>query len=492
MNLRPIEVSCPLEPRSPTCPIPLTAIQARIWKGSLRADGGRISLRLCATAVRIVGSINLALLQQSIDAIVRRHEALRTRIVVKDGRPQQQVDSDPAQPLLSVIDLLDKSLSPHTEVARLAQEYIDTPIDLAAGPLFEAKIWRLSNDEHVLVMLVDHIVSDGVSNGILTREVWECYRQGLLGLSGPIILPEIPVQFPDYAVWLGRTHLVWMAEHAEYWRQHLRDASASIIPADHNMRDDAAAVGITKLVEFGDQLTADLRQASRRERSLLSVFVLAAYAVVLSSWCAAEDLLVLFPSHGRHQPALRNMVGFVANMLLLRIHVNREKTFGELLAEVKGEIAAALEHRDYDRVPDFMPQCTTEVVFNWQSTHSKQGALDHHVVLECGHPLSRSFELGAGSQAERSGTSNPPKVLPFLARSPDTPKLVPVFFDTPSSVQMTVTFDPNVLAPATIESFIRSLLSVAREATEQPMPSVAALLRWVTVGKKPPEAEAVR
>lgn len=476
VNLQLLDLDSQIEPRPPKSAIPLTAMQARIWNGSLKADGSRPSLRLCASAVRLAGPLNLALLQRSMEIVIQRHEALRTRIVLKNGSPYQQIEPVPAH-VLGVVDLSDRLPHARGEVSRLAQEFIDTPIDLAVGPLFEAKVWRLSDDEHVLILLVDHIVSDGMSNGILTREVWECYRRGMFGQPEPVSVPPIHMQFPDYAFWQAQTRLAWMEKHAEYWRAHLRGARPTVIPSDHRPLDGKPVAGMTQHLPFGEELTAALREAAKRERTLLSVFVLSAYAVVLSAWCKTEDLLVAFPSHGRHQPALRNVVGFVANTLLLRIHVGGAQTFGDLLAQVKREIAAAFEHRDFDRVPELLPECTTQVSFNWQATHSKQGPVDHHVILECAGSLSRSVDLDADTEGDKSHTTNQLRVLPFPARTPDSGKFVPVFFDTPSGLHVTITFDRNILAPATVDEFGRRLMTIAKEACRPPTPRIESLLR---------------
>jgi hypothetical protein len=419
---------------------------------------------MCASAVRILGPLSLDLLQTSLEIVIRRHEALRTRIVLNDGGPYQQIEPVPPR-VLSTIDLSDQPPHARGDVSRLVQESIDTPIDLAVGPLFEAKLWKLSDDEHVLILLIDHMVSDGVSNGILTREIWECYGRAMLGQ--PISLPQIPVQFADYAVWQAQTYPAWMEKHAEYWRQHLRGAGPTVIPADQSLLDGKSAGVLTKHIPFGDELTAALRGAARRERALLSVLVLSAYAVVLSAWCTTQDLLVAFPFHGRHRPALRNVVGFVTNTLLLRIHVEREQTFGELLAQVKREIASALEHRDFDRVPDFLPEYEAKGVgINWQTTHSRHGPLDHDVALE---------------GVDQSYTTNQLRVLAFPTRSPAYVRFVPLIFDTPSALHMTIAFDPKILAPLTIEKFGRSLLIVCKEICQHPMPCIESLLGKVDV-----------
>jgi non-ribosomal peptide synthetase component F len=268
-----------------------------------------------------------------------------------------------------------------------------------------------------------------------------------------------------------------MEKHAEYWRQTLHGAVPTVIPADKHLSDAPPASGITTHIPFGEEVTVALREAARRECCLLSVFVLAAYAVVLSAWCGTEDLLVIFPSHGRHHAALRNVVGFVANMLLLRIKIKREQTFGDLLRQVKHVVAASLAHRDFDRLAEFLPEYTTEVAFNWQPTHSKTGALDHFVMLECADQLSASFELGVRSPAEQSEPATQLRVLPFPASTPGLVKFQPVLFDTPSGIHMTVMFDPNILAPATIETFARRLLSIARGVCRDSTTCLGSLLR---------------
>lgn len=479
MSSQSIALDSPLEPRPPGCLIPLTALQARRWNSSLKADGTRPHLRMCVTVVRVLGPLSLSLLQRSIEVVIGRHEALHTRIVMKGGTPYQQIEPTPPY-VLSCIDLSDQQPRASSEASRLVQKFIDTPVDRVTAPPFEAKVWKLGDCEHVLVMLIDNLFSDGTSNGIISREVWECYRQGDLSQPDPAILPPVRLQFPDYAVWQAQTHLHWMEKHAEYWRQYLSGARPTAIPEDRCLSEEKPATGTTKHIPFGEELTVALRDTARRERSLLSVITLVAYAIVLSAWCKTGDLLVALASHGRHQQALRNTVGYVANYLLLRIKIKREQTLGELIAQVKHDMAAAFAHRDFDRLPDFLPEYTTEVVFNWQATHSKQGPLDHHVMFECADQLVCPSEAGLAAQIEKTHATNQIRILPFPARTPDLVKFGAVFFDTPSGIHMTVTFDPSILAPRTIDLFHRCLLMVAKEICQCPAPSIASLLAKVS------------
>src|SRR6202000_2033096 len=116
---------------------------------------------------------------------------------------------------------------------RLAQQFADEPIDLSVGPVFEAALLRISVREHVLILLLDHIVSDAASWGILSKEIWTSYSQAAHGQSS--LLPNLSVQFPDYAVWQQRTHGAWLRKHEAYWRGHLSGAPRIRMPRDEGL-----------------------------------------------------------------------------------------------------------------------------------------------------------------------------------------------------------------------------------------------------------------
>jgi hypothetical protein len=485
MELEQLDLTTPIQPRLPGHPIPLTAIQRRIWNRSLDLNGTRPSLRLCATAVRILGRFDPVLFKQSVDAVVRRHESLRSRFVSIDGVPHQEVA--PGAHSFNIVELL--QLDPATadqEVMRQAQDFIDRPIDLGVGPLFEVRLWKLRDDDHVLVMLIDHMISDGMSNGILTGEIWKSYEHVVRG--EPLDLPALPVQFGDYAVWQERTRQSWMREHAEFWRRHLSDARPTGIPFQHHSSDGIQPVGLTAHIPFGEALTARLRKAAQGERSLLSIFILAAYAVVISSWSRQQDLLIAFPAHGRNQPVLRNMVGFVANVLHLRVPVLGHETLRDLLSRVRDEVAAALRHRDFDRVPDFIPECTTDVMFNWQTTHSIRGAVEHHTILE----FATALDTLHSSQRERADLQpEKPQILPLPARTPSNLKFSPVIFDLPASLHMAVAYRPDLIALTTVRAVCRNLMFVAEQLAESPTQRVSSVLSELERGRSSQTGAAI-
>jgi len=166
-------------------------------------------------------------------------------------------------------------------------------------------------------------------------------------------------------------------------------------------------------------------------------------------------------------------------MLFLRIRIDGEKTFAELLSDVKREIAAAFEHRDFDRVPDLFPLNETDISFNWQTTYSKGAPLDHHVMLECADHLPQPAPIPSPSPFGHSSEADQLRILPFPARSPYLRKFDPVFFDTATNVHMVVTYDPGILTPLTIELFCRCLLILVKEICQNSALQIAPLLERI-------------
>jgi hypothetical protein len=415
---------------------------------------------LCASAVRILGPLDPDLLRKGIDATVQRHESLRTRFRSQNGQLCQQVDSS-NDPVFTVIDLSELPLSAAERAAQpLVQEFIDAPVDLSAGPLFEARAWKLGTNDYILVLLIDHMISDGLSNGILCREIWSSYQRAARGESP--VLPRLAVQFADYAVWQERTREPWMAAHSAYWSRHLQGIRRMELPKDDASSSERRCDGSMLHLPFGEPLTTSLRQTARAERTLTSLLVLTAYAVVMSSWCRQEDLLILFASHGRQQPGLQNVIGFVATFLPLRVAVRGDATLHALIEQIKHELAAALRHRDFDRVPDFVPQCKSEAIFNWQIVASERSALDQHTMLE--------------AVAPRDALKDELLIEPLAVRFPNRAKFVPVIFDTASGLHLTVNFRPDLLASTTVGRFGRNLLLVARELVADASRRIAPLL----------------
>jgi hypothetical protein len=287
------------------------------------------------------------------------------------------------------------------------------------------------------------LISDGISNALLSRDVWNGYDAAARG--APPSLPPIPVQFPDYCVWLHRTRNAWSRDHEQYWRKHLEDAPRNTIPELDGLPKPAA--GVTSHVRFGIALSTALRDAAKREGTFLSNVMLAVYAAVMSRWCGQEDLLVISPIHGRHgRPEVQHAIGLFVNRLYLRINVRSSDTLRDLLSQVHGEMESALAHRDFDRVPHFIPECTTELEFHWR-------------------PLSwRGRAVPAGT-----GANQQVRRQPFFVRRPEwRTKFWSVFDETAAGICVTVHYWPHLVAPSTVERFGNHMKAVAEAVIDRP------------------------
>ena len=450
-KLPPAYLSTSIEPRAPGHPIPLTALQHRLWR-TLAKEGQPISQRMCASAVRVFGRFDPHLFQKSIEAVLQRHESLRIRFEFTDEGPSQRVHPN-CEYDFEMVNL--SELSPaerERSVRRLTQEFLDGKLDVTVSPMFEAKLWRLSDQEHVAVLALDHLVSDDISNNILTRDVWESYKRAAHGL--PVALPALPVQFADYAVWQRRTYDDWMRKHAGYWRERLINAPRTQLPPDIESASVAHPMDSTVHMPFGKQLSGALREVARREGTLLPLVVFAVYVVVMSHWLNQSELIILFVSHGRHQrPEFENMIGLLTTNLFVRIDCHKNDTLLDLLKRVDLEFHRTLEHHDFDRVPDFIPECATDLTFNWRSS---------------------SWTRRTRTTPEKHASDL--RTQPFMARAPYwSSKFWALFYDAPGGICVTVRYRPDLLPTSTIEWFGRSLQAVAQSVCQHPLSSIGSL-----------------
>lgn len=354
----------PIRPRQIGSPVPVTALQQQLLGDLVRTSVQTSIMRLVVTCVRILGALSVQVLRESLDFLMERHETLRTRIVSTDGTAWQHID-DNGKCCLAFFDL-SATTSPELEARQLVQQLIYREIDLSKGPLFEARLLRLSSQEHVLAVVLDHVVCDGVSSMRLNQEIWNVYNQCLLGSQ--ITLPSLPIQFADYAVWQERTYKLWLNKHEGYWRARLVGAPRLKLPNGSDRRLPAPICAHHHF-SLGKALTIKLRSMARRDRVPLSTIMLTLYAAVLSRWCNQHDFLVGFVSHGRNRPELANMVGYIANTMYLRIEIEESDTLLSLLKTIELELRLAIQHQDYGRVPGIFFDEAPGLFFNWTPSH---------------------------------------------------------------------------------------------------------------------------
>jgi amino acid adenylation domain-containing protein len=331
----------PIEPAGREGGLPLSYAQQRLWFID-QLDPGSPAYNL-SSAVLLRGRLDADALRRTLSEVVRRHEALRTTFEERDGRPVQVIHEH--EPLRLEVEDLSGSADAEGEARRLVEDEARTPFDLAEGPPLRARLLRLAEEEHVLAVTLHHIVSDGWSMGILIREVAGLYGAYARGEESP--LPELAVQYADYAAW-QREHLAGEAleRQLDYWRVQLCGELPTLeLPTDKPRPAMQRLAGATERAEMGDVGEA-LRGLSRREGVTPFMVLLAAWQVLLSRYTGQDDIIVGTPVAGRGRAEVEGLIGFFVNTLVLRTDLSGDPTFRELLGRVREVCLEAYAHQD--------------------------------------------------------------------------------------------------------------------------------------------------
>jgi len=323
---------------------PLSFAQERLWFLEQFEPGGS-AYNICRAA-RLTGLLKIEALEQSLSEIVRRHEVLRTRFQVVDGRPVQV--RAPAQKLsISLVELSQLSHAERDgEVARLITEEGRRTFDLSAGPLLRAMLLRLRNDDHILILTTHHIASDAWSMGILTRELWTLYEAYANDKPSP--LQDLPVQYTDYAVW-QRQWLQGEVLESElcYWRQQLGNNLPVLnLPTDRPRPALQSFRGSRQPITLPETLSAAVNELSRREGVTQFMTLLAAFNVLLHRYTNQDDILIGSPIANRNRIEIESLIGFFVNTLVLRTDLSGSPTFKELLSRLRDVCLGAYAHQD--------------------------------------------------------------------------------------------------------------------------------------------------
>jgi amino acid adenylation domain-containing protein len=298
------------------------------------------------TAVRLTGLLNLHALELTFTEIVRRHEVLRTSFVSHQGEPVQVV-APPLPMRVPVIDLSGRGeRERQAEVERLSREEAEEPFELSRGPLLRVKLLRLAEEEHILLLTMHHIISDGWSMGVLVREVATLYEAYGAGEDSP--LSELAIQYGDYAVWQRR----WLsgavlAEQVEYWRAQLGGELAVLeLPTDRVRPAVQRYRGgvVERLLDVG--LTRQVKELSRREGVTMYMVLLGGFEVLLHRYTGQEEIIVGTDVANRGRQEIEALIGFFINQLVLRIEVGGNPTFREVLRRVRAMALGAYAHQD--------------------------------------------------------------------------------------------------------------------------------------------------
>ncbi len=424
----------PLRRRLEGCPIPLTATQLQ-WLESVKAHGSWFNWRICTSTVRVSGVLDTELLRRSLEAVVRRHESLRTRIVGIDAAPEQVVDP-PTQFNLHIVNVAGTDCANSAQrVLDLCAEVATEDVDPESGPLFVAKLFRISAHDHVLICALNHLVADGVSVGLLDSDIWTQYHQGERGL--PFALPELPIQFGDYAIWRRQTYRAWLEQHENYWRERLTGAPHVRFSNGENNAIEKNPVSALLYYQFSDAVNSGLRQVARRERILLPLVMFTVYVAVVSRWFDERDLVIKVVSNARCHPELCTMIGYLASQLHLRLCISEGDSFLSLLRQVNREFFTACSHEDFDQMPDFIQAWATkgtDLHFNWWPHYEAQ------------QPFNAGLEGNSAVQ-----------LRPFPFKVPLRVRFSPIFVETPDGISLRLHYVPKVLSTQVAQRFVESL-----------------------------------
>jgi amino acid adenylation domain-containing protein len=331
-------------PRKSEGPAPLSFAQQWLWLLD-QFETGNVYYNTRGI-FRLRGPLNVAALKQSLDEIVRRHQVLRTTFPSEDGRPRQVITPHLSIPLPTT-DLCQLAENAReAEMQRLVAQESMHHFDLARGPLVRARLLRLTDREHVFVLLIPHIISDGWTMSILYRELAALYEAFSAGKPSP--LPELPIQYADYAVWQRE----WLQgevldELLSYWQKQLAGAPPTLeLPTNRPRSASQTFRGSRYRFAFSQSLTEEIKALSQQEGTTLFMTLLAAFKALLQRYTGQGDIVVGTVVAGRNRAEIEELLGCFINILVLRTNLSDNPTFRQLLGRVRQVTLGAYAHQD--------------------------------------------------------------------------------------------------------------------------------------------------
>ena len=349
----------PLQRIAGSAQLPLSYAQQRLWfLDQLMPHNNAYNIPV---GFSVHGPLNLIALEQSLNETVQRHESLRTNFINVDGQPIQVIAPNRTHELPVVSLESFPEADRQALVQRLALEESQRPFDLASDPLFRTTVFRLGDQEHVLLVVMHHIVSDGWSIDVLTRDVPRTYK--LLCQGAHSALPELPIQYADYAHWQRQ----WLQgevleQELSYWRNQLDGSLQELnLPTDRPRPSALSLKGNAVFLEVPEWLTEKLRGLSQSEGSTLFITLLASFQILLARYSGQDDIAVGTPVAGRRWVETEDLIGFFVNTLVMRTRLSGDPTIREVLRRVREVTLEAQTHQDvpFEKlVEELQPQRT--------------------------------------------------------------------------------------------------------------------------------------
>ncbi|WP_442937379.1 amino acid adenylation domain-containing protein [Nostoc sp.] len=324
--------------------LPLSYAQQRLWfLDQLEPNSAIYNIPL---ALRLVGNLNRAALEQSFQEIIDRHEALRTNFITVDGKPSQIIQAQ-INWTVSVVEC--ENLPPSEQeitTQQLAQQQAIQPFDLAEGALIRAALIVLSKTEHILLLCMHHIVSDAWSLGVFVQELAALYNAYSQGEPSP--LTPLPIQYADFGIWQRE----WLQgevlqNQISYWQQQLKDAPALLsLPTDRPRPAVQTFAGAIQEFALSVELSNQLTQLSYKQGVTLFMTLLAAFDTLLYRYTGQLDILVGSAIANREHSEIEGLIGFFINTLVLRTDLSGNPSFSELLSRVRQIALGAYSHQE--------------------------------------------------------------------------------------------------------------------------------------------------
>ncbi|MDJ0841406.1 MAG: amino acid adenylation domain-containing protein, partial [Acidobacteriota bacterium] len=324
--------------------LPLSFAQQRLWfidrlEQKNESASGIYNMRF---PLRLKGVLSVAALQTGLQALIDRHEILRTRFAAREGEPYQIID-----PTLSIaLNLVDLEGMDETKIVQLASEEGSRPFDLEQGPLIRFTLVRFNEQNHVLLMAIHHIIFDGWSIGVFIGELSE--RYGALVRDNPTSLPAQTLQYADFAAWQrdwlsGDT----LGQMVDYWKNALADMPPLLsLPTDYRHPPVVTYNGALHLFQIDASITGALQALARTHEASLFMVLEAAFALLLGRYAGSDDVAVGSPIANRNRAEIEPMLGFFVNTLVLRNDLSGDPSFKELLDRVSKTTLGAFAHQD--------------------------------------------------------------------------------------------------------------------------------------------------
>lgn len=323
--------------------LPLSFAQQRLWfldKMALTGNAFNVPLTL-----QMRGQLNLTALQAGLNQLIVRHESLRTLLVETDGTPFQHIDA-PFTLQLPVVDLTAIPLAEkfnHLNV--LIRQDNEILFNLELEPPIRAQLFQLSDTEHVLLLMLHHIVADGWSLTVLAQDLSALYEAALLNQSSS--LSPLPIQYADFALWQrqwlqGET----LETQLSYWKTKLQDWTLLRLPTDYSRPAVETFNGAGVHIELPSTLTAQLKQLATLSGTTLFMVLLAGFKVLLSRYSGQDRIVVGSPIANRHRPEIEGLIGFFANSLVMHTDLSGNPSFREVLSRVQQTALGAYAHQD--------------------------------------------------------------------------------------------------------------------------------------------------